>query len=130
MHLTFKLLEEITRSLRSDDGDVLVKRSEPRVGLRARAHILPVGVEYTHAVPLDVWVRNLSSCGIGLVTPASLPPGTLFLIRFSDATANDLSLQYQVAHTTPLGGGSHAIGAVLRRVLPATSTAMPPLPAA
>jgi len=116
MQLTFKTLEQITQGLRSDDPGDKARRAEPRVGLRARLVIVPIDAASHPAAPVPVWVRDVSSTGLGLLSRTTLPQGTLFRVLFDKPTADDLRLYYRVAHTTALGCGAYAIGAVLQDV--------------
>ncbi|QOV91045.1 PilZ domain-containing protein [Humisphaera borealis] len=122
MQLTLKLLQLVAENLRSDEFSSRAKRTEPRVGLRAKAKIVPMVVDDRGIPPMEIWVRDISSSGIGFVVNRALPQGSFFLLKLQTPARDDLSIQYKVTYTNAIGGGSHVVGACFDRVVCANPT--------
>jgi hypothetical protein len=87
MHLTAKALVELIRSLKSNYTSH--QRQEPRIGLRAPAWIvLPRG----QIKPLRVWIRDISSSGVGIVSAASISVGEIFTLLVGDDSSSAESI--------------------------------------
>lgn len=111
MQLSAELFSQIVKDLVSDNGSDLARqqRCEPRVGVRAKAHILPVGAS---ATPLPVRVRDLSAGGMGLLVPRELAAGQLFLLLLPKAgTHPPLRLACRVMHCHMFAEDLFAVGA-------------------
>src|SRR2546430_16447175 len=78
MQLSAELYSQIIKDLTSDGlGEFgRQQRREPRVGVRARAHILP---SVAATVPVPVCVRDISVGGMGLLLPREMAAGRLFI---------------------------------------------------
>lgn len=111
MQLSAELFSQIVKDLVSDNGGAVVRqqRREPRVGVRARAHILPI---LASATLLPVRVRDLSAGGMGLLVPRELAAGQLFLLLLPKAGIHPpLRLACTVAHCHTLAEDLFAVGA-------------------
>src|SRR5829696_1362396 len=79
--LTAEVFKDVIGALRSDDNStrVLDKRTSPRVGLRTKLAIVtgPTGAFETS--PVEVWLRDLSAGGIGIVHNQEMERGTPFV---------------------------------------------------
>lgn len=87
MELTKQLLAEIVESLRSHARGGVEKRQHPRVGMRLRANLL------RHPFlgkPLVIWVRDISSGGMGILSDKPLQIGEPLKITFSDDKENNV----------------------------------------
>src|SRR5690242_11149426 len=74
--LTAELFDQIVNSLKSDIGRrTNEKRTKPRVGVRGRVQILPINADGTVAQKFDVWVRDVSASGIGILHNSPLSTG-------------------------------------------------------
>ena len=111
MTLTAAVFKQILSSLKSDTGRRFnEQRNSPRVGVRGKISILPLTVNQE---PLEVWVRDVSVTGIGLLCPTAFPTGTRFLARFPKLDDAPLTITYIVAHCKSVSRGLYVIGARL-----------------
>jgi hypothetical protein len=81
VELTRRLLAEIVDSLRSHSRNGVEKRQHPRVGMRMKAQML------RHPFlgrPITIWVRDISSGGMGILCDKPLRDGEPLRITFSD----------------------------------------------
>ena len=103
MQLSAELYSQIIKDLTSDGlGEFgRQQRREPRVGVRAKAHILP---SLSATTPIPVRVRDLSVGGVGLLMPRELATDRLFLL-----------LPCTVAHCQAIGDDLYAVGARFAR---------------
>lgn len=111
MQLSAELFSQIVKDLVSDGLSDLGRqqRREPRVGVSARAHILPIPES---ATPLPVRVRDLSAGGMGLLVPRELSAGELFLLLLPKAgSLPPLRLACTVAHCQIIAADLFAVGA-------------------
>ena len=109
MTLTASVFQQILSSLKSDTGRRFnEQRNSPRVGVRGKISILPLTVSRE---PVEVWVRDVSVTGIGLLCPQAFPAGTRLLARFPKVDDEPLSLAYIVAHCKSVSRGLYVIGA-------------------
>jgi hypothetical protein len=81
VELTKRLLAEIVESLRSHARGGIEKRQHPRVGMRLKAHMLRQPFQ---GRPLTIWVRDISSGGMGILCDQVLQEGEPLRITFSD----------------------------------------------
>ena len=111
MQLSAELYSQIIRDLVSDGlGEYgRQQRRDPRVGVRARAHILP---SLSATTPLPVRVRDLSVGGMGLLLPSELGPDKIFLILLPRGGGNaPVRLASTVAHCQAIAEDLYAVGA-------------------
>ena len=105
MELTKQLLAEIVESLRSHDRGGVEKRQHPRVGMRLRAHML------RHPFlgkPMLIWVRDISSGGMGILCDKALQEGEPLRITFADDPDN--SVDCTATHRRRVSSGLFQIG--------------------
>src|SRR5881394_3600287 len=101
-------------SLRSDLGvRTNEKRTKPRVGVRGRVQIAPIRPDGTAETLFDVWVRDLSTNGIGILHTKPLAEGSQFEAYFKRHNDGPLILTYIVAHTKSVVKGLFTVGAHL-----------------
>ena len=115
MQLSAELYSQIIKDLTSDGVGEFGRqqRREPRVGVRARAHILP---SLSATTPVAVRVRDLSVGGMGLLLPRDLGPDRLFLVLLPKAGVNaPVRLACTLAHCQVIAEGLFAVGARFAR---------------
>jgi hypothetical protein len=115
MQLSAELYSQIVKDLVSDGlGEFgRQQRREPRVGMRARAYILPT---VSATVPVPVRVRDVSVGGMGLLLPRELAPDRLFLLLLPKGGGRPaVRLACTVAHCQALGEDLYAVGARFAR---------------
>ena len=115
MQLSAELYSQIIRDLTSDGlGEYgRQQRREPRVGVRAKAHILP---SLSATTPVPVRVRDLSVGGMGLLLPQELGPEKMFLILLPKGGGNPpVRLASTVAHCQAIADDLYAVGARFAR---------------
>lgn len=104
----------IVSALRSDGGRRYdEKRGRPRVGLRGRVEIEPILPSGKRLAKFDVWVRNLSARGIGILHDRPLRVGTRFNAIFHRPGASPMVLSYVVAQVKSVDDGMYTMGAHL-----------------
>ncbi|MEM6562609.1 MAG: hypothetical protein AAF656_13480, partial [Planctomycetota bacterium] len=82
MRLTAEVFQQVSQQLNGDrvKDRNLANRTEPRVGLRAWAHVLPELVDDTgKARPVKVTITDLAWGGMGLVMPVRISKGGTFV---------------------------------------------------
>ena|SRR5437762_121579 len=115
MQLSAELYSQIIKDLTSDGlGEFgRQQRREPRVGVRAKAHILP---SLSATTPIPVRVRDLSVGGVGLLMPRELATDRLFLLLLPKVGGHPpLRLACTVAHCQAIGDDLYAVGARFAR---------------
>jgi hypothetical protein len=115
MQLSAELYSQIVKDLVSDGlGEFgRQQRREPRVGVRARAYILP---SVAATVPIPVRVRDVSVGGMGLLLPRELGPDRLFLLLLPKAGGHPpVRLACTVAHCQAIAEDLYAVGARFAR---------------
>ena len=115
MQLSAELYSQIIKDLTSDGlGEFgRQQRREPRVGVRAKAYILP---SLSATTPIPVRVRDVSVGGMGLLLPRELGPDRLFLLLLPKVGGHPpLRLACTVAHCQAIGDDLYAIGARFAR---------------
>ena len=115
MQLSAELYSQIIKDLTSDGlGEFgRQQRREPRVGVRAKAYILP---SLSAVVPVPVRVRDVSVGGMGLLLPRDLGPDRLFLLLLPKIGGQPpVRLACMVAHTSPITEDLYVIGARFAR---------------
>ena len=118
--LTAEVFKDVIGALRSDDNSnrVLDKRSSPRVGLRTKLAIVTGPTGPFEAAPVEVWLRDLSAGGIGIVHNQEMERGTPFVAHLPRRQGPALRVLYEVAHCKRLAKDLYSIGAKLSRILP------------
>ncbi len=114
MELTAGLFEQVLRTLRAD-ATLREQRQHPRVGLRVRAEVHPL-ISPAPPEPLQVWVRDLSLQGIGLIASVPLPVGLTFELRLKDRDSAALVVRFRVLRCRQQGA-VHTVGALLTEVV-------------
>jgi hypothetical protein len=115
MQLSAELYSQIIRDLTSDGlGEFgRQQRREPRVGVRAKAFILP---SLSATTPIPVRVRDVSVSGMGLLLPRDLGADRLFLLLLPRVGGHPpLRLACTVAHCQAIAEDLYAIGARFAR---------------
>jgi hypothetical protein len=105
MQLTRTILNDLLHSLRSNPKTGAEKRIQPRVGMRLRANLIS-----TTSVdrPLEVWLRDISAGGIGILSNQPFPRGDTLKIILAEST-DDL-IPCTVAYCRRVGTGLFQIG--------------------
>ena len=118
--LTAEVFKDVITALRSDDNStrVLDKRGSPRVGLRTKLAIVTGQTTAFEAAPTEVWLRDLSAGGIGIVHNQELERGAPFVAHLPRRQGAALRVLYEVAHCKRLAKDLYSIGAKLNRILP------------
>ena len=118
--LTAEVFKDVISALRSDDNSsrVLDKRSSPRVGLRTKLAIVTGQTGPFEAAPVEVWLRDLSAGGMGIVHGREMERGTPFVAHLPRRQGAPLRVLYEVAHCKRLAKDLYSIGAKLSRILP------------
>jgi hypothetical protein len=121
MHLSAEQYKEIIKSLKSHGWERhnSEQRIRPRVGLRSQLAIRPRSSGVASPRALQVWLRNLSRSGIGIVHSQGLDEGTEFVAEFPGYNHRNLSVLYSVAHCKPLSKALFGIGAKFKGLLAA-----------
>lgn len=139
MELSAEAFQQVVNSVKGDAATGAVdRRQHPRVGLRCKVQIIPIenGVP---GKPFEVWTRDVSRGGIGVVTHTKMKVGKRFGIRLAsdDADTAPTVLLCTVRNCFMLSEGSFAIGATFESVerkhhatasVPAAATATPAAP--
>ena len=115
MQLSAELYSQIIKDLTSDGlGEFgRQQRREPRVGVRAKAFILP---SLSATAPIPARVRDVSVSGMGLLLPRELSIDRLFLLLLPRAGGHPpLRLACTVAHCQAIGDDLFAVGARFAR---------------
>ena len=118
--LTAEVFKDVIGALRSDDNSnrVLDKRASPRVGLRTKLAIVAGPGGPLDAPPVEVWLRDLSAGGIGIVQNREMERGAPFVAHLPRRQGPALRVLYEVAHCKRLAKDLYSIGAKLSRILP------------
>jgi hypothetical protein len=117
--LTAEVFKDVISALRSDESStrLLDKRSSPRVGLRTKLAIVTGPAGPFEAPPVEVWLRDLSAGGMGIVYSRELERGTPFVAHLPRRQGPPLRVLYEVAHCKRLSKDLFSIGAKLSRIL-------------
>jgi hypothetical protein len=112
MTLSAELFRQIVDALRSDPTGEREKRNAPRVGLRVHVHVLLDGK------PEQLWCRNISASGIGLMHTRALTLGTEFVVCLPAAgLAEPVCISCIVVHCHRQAPERFSIGARILRTL-------------
>jgi hypothetical protein len=113
MLLSAELYRQIVDALRSDQGGDKEKRSAPRVGLRAQVLVLLDGKKR-----VNLWCRNISASGIGLMHNSPLKTGAEFIVCLpASGLAEPVFISCVVVHCERLATDTFSIGARIVRML-------------
>ena len=117
--LTAEVFKDVVSALRSDESStrLLDKRSSPRVGLRTKLAIVTGPTGPFEAPPVEVWLRDLSAGGMGIVYNREMERGTPFVAHLPRRQGPPLRVLYEVAHCKRLAKDLFSIGAKLTRIL-------------
>ena len=118
--LTAEVFKDVIGALRSDESStrLLDKRSSPRVGLSTKLAIVIGPTGPFEAPPSEVWLRDLSAGGMGIVYNRELERGTPFVAHLPRRQGPALRVLYEVAHCKRLAKDLYSIGEKLCRILP------------
>lgn len=117
--LTAEVFKDVVSTLRSDDSStrLLDKRTSPRVGLRTKLAIITGPTGAFEAPPVEVWLRDLSAGGMGIVHSQEMERGTPFVAQLPRRQGPALRVLYEVAHCKRLAKDLYSIGAKLVRIM-------------
>jgi hypothetical protein len=115
MELSADLFEQIVGGLKGDNVAGRDKRIEPRVGLRKKTTII-VGMSDNGADSQQVWVRDLSRSGIGILHNKTLKPNSEFVIKLIRREGDEVSIIYTVKYCKVAGPKQFSIGGVLKKI--------------
>src|SRR5436190_22610010 len=82
MELTRAVLTEMLKALRSNPKTGMEKRVKPRVGLRLRARVFTAAA-IDH--PLEVWLRDVSAGGLGMLSSQPFAHGETIKMILADS---------------------------------------------
>src|SRR5690242_10820470 len=104
MNLEERTFNEIVAALRLADKerDWNDRRAYPRVPMQKCMAIIPYRAGIS-GEPADVWIRDISMGGIGMVHYSRMEPDEEFLIRLPQLTGHARML-CRVSYCTPLSG--------------------------
>jgi hypothetical protein len=123
--LTAGKFEQIMATLKSESGS-REKRESARVGLRMQARI----IVHSQKEPVQgklVWLRDVSTEGIGFMHVTPVAVGTLMVVCLPRGTAGSLKLLYRIVRCNSVDKDQYILGAKLDRVL---EDSVPPAAAA
>jgi hypothetical protein len=98
---------EMLRAIRCD-RKVSDRRRAPRIGLRAKVDMVTSPQQPATA---QVWVRNISLSGVGLLHSQKLSVGDTIVLRFPTADRKLLSVPCEVIHCQSIPNQFYRIGA-------------------
>jgi hypothetical protein len=105
--LSAEVFESTLRGLR---GDSVHNRKHPRAPMRVKLKLYPVerrGVGKAR----EVWTRDLSTGGIGLLSPDLMRAGSNFIVRLPRQESGFLCLLCTVQNCVEQAKGLYAVGA-------------------
>ena len=100
-------VSEMLRAIRCD-RKVSDRRRAPRVGLRAKVDMV---TSPEHPATAQVWIRNISLSGVGLLHNRKLAAGDTIVLRFPTADRTLLSVPCEVIHCQSIPNQFFRIGA-------------------
>ncbi len=107
------------------------RRLLPRFRVWAPRAIYPVNCGQDVPCPLDVWLIDLSSGGVGFMAPRALEPGLEFALSLPSLETAEAYMLCRVLHCRPATSGSYTTGAQFIRHLESPPPGIQaPLPAA
>jgi len=112
MELTAEMFEHTIRLFKGDGAVVKnQRRAHPRVGIRCRISIIPVDGGVV-GQPIDVWTRDISRGGIGVLSSQPMKVGGRFVVRFPRPGDKPFALVCTVKCCSQISQGVYAIGAI------------------
>jgi hypothetical protein len=136
MELSAELFEQTIRLFKGDGSAIKnQRRTHPRVGIRCHIKIVPIEAGVP-GEPIEVWTRDISRTGIGVITSQKMKAGDRFVVHFPRADeAPPLGLVCTIKCCSQLSKGVYSIGAVfegmrLVKPEPAPAATAAPAPAA
>ena len=111
MELSAELFEATLHRIKGDGGKGGVERRKtPRVGLRSRVKLLPVK-NGTMGTGIPVWTRDISRCGVGVMTSKRMKPGDHYVLTLPSTQAEGQVVLYcTVRNCESLVRGIFAVG--------------------
>jgi hypothetical protein len=100
-------VSEMLRAIRCD-RKVSDRRRAPRVGLRAKVEMV---TSPERPATAQVWIRNISLSGVGLLHSRKLAVGETIVLRFPTADKKMLSVPCEVIHCQSIPNQFFRIGA-------------------
>jgi hypothetical protein len=113
MELSAELFEQTIRLFKGDGSAIKnQRRTHPRVGIRCHIKIVPIEAGVP-GEPIEVWTRDISRTGIGIICSQKMRAGDRFVVHFprADATA-PLGLVCTIKCCSQLSKGVYSIGAI------------------
>lgn len=111
MELSAEVFESTLHRIKGDGGTGGVeRRTKPRVGLRARIKLLPLQHGVVGA-PVDVWTRDISLTGVGVITSKRMKVGDHYILTLPREQADsNLVLYCTVRNCEALVTDIYAVG--------------------
>ena len=104
-----ELSPELLHTLARLKGDQIERRTHIRAPLRVKLRIVPYdGV--TTGEPMDVWTRDISAGGLGILTYGPMAPGRKFIVTLSQPYEPPVYLVCTVRNCTKMADELYAIG--------------------
>jgi c-di-GMP-binding flagellar brake protein YcgR len=110
-----ELSAELLHSLAHLKGDQIERREQVRAPLRLRLRIIP----YDHGTagePVDVWTRDVSASGIGILSSSPMAAGRKFIVSLPRLDEPPLYLVCTVRNCAEMANRLYAIGASFAEV--------------
>jgi hypothetical protein len=105
-----ELSAELLHSLARLKGDQIERRVHIRAPLRLRLRIIPYD-QGTAGEPLEVWTRDVSAGGIGILTSMPMAVGRKFIVALPRPYEPPLYLVCTVRNCAEMADRLYAIGA-------------------
>jgi c-di-GMP-binding flagellar brake protein YcgR len=117
MELSAELFEQTIRSFKGDGSAVKKqRRGQPRVGIRCRLKIVPIESGLAGR-EIEVWTRDISRVGIGIISSEPMIVGNRFIVRFPGAGDTPaLAMVCTIRCCNRLSKGIFAIGAAFENI--------------
>jgi hypothetical protein len=116
MELSAEMFEQTIRLFKGDGATIKnQRRAHPRVGIRCRITIIPIEA-HAAAKPLEVWTRDFSRSGVGIISSHKLNVGSQFIVRFPRGDEKPLALICTIKCCSPLSDGIYTMGAVFEGI--------------
>src|SRR5689334_4746549 len=100
-------VSEMLRAIRCD-RKVSDRRRAPRVGLRAKVDMV---TSPERPATAQVWIRNISLSGVGLLHSRKLAVGDTIVLRFPTADRKLVSVPCEVIHCQSIPNQFYRVGA-------------------
>lgn len=119
VELSVELLQSTLSALRSDP---IEQRRHPRAPVRAKVKIVPYK-DGALDKPFEIWTRDISSGGIGIVSPRGLAKGEKFVLRLPRCEGEPLYLLCTVKNCVIQAKGVFVIGSTFAEPAVMSATA-------